>query len=151
MTDIAIRLFEVGDGVRLMDIAQRCLYEVINRDYPSQIIEKMCSHFTAEWFVEVSRSWEVYVAETDCQVVGTVSRDGNNVYALFVDPDMVGRGIGRRLMLHIERLAARDGYEYIERYANIPSHSFYLKLGFTDIGESETRFGFAYVMRKPLS
>ncbi|WP_425473200.1 GNAT family N-acetyltransferase [Streptomyces montanus] len=109
----------------------------------------MCAHFTAERFIELSSSRLIYVAE-DVRVVGTVSRDGNKVYTMFVDPDLVGRGIGRQLMQYIEALAVRDGFDHMETGASITAHQFYLKLGYTDVRESETEFGLNYILRKPL-
>jgi GNAT superfamily N-acetyltransferase len=143
------RLFRPGDAPRLAEIVQRCLREVNSRDYPPGIIDKMCEYFTAERFVELSSGRRVYVAE-DRRVVGTVSRDGNKVYTLFVDPDLAGLGIGRQLMQHVETLAARDGYDHMETGASITARGFYLKLGYTDVRESETEFGLNYILRKPL-
>jgi hypothetical protein len=51
------------------------LREVNSRDYPAEIIDSMCAHFTAERFIELSGSRRIYVAEDD-RVVGTVSRAG---------------------------------------------------------------------------
>ncbi|MGP4013363.1 GNAT family N-acetyltransferase [Streptomyces sp. 4N124] len=146
---IGVRLFRPDDAPRLAEIVQRCLREVNSHDYPADIIDKMCAHFTAERFIELSSSRLVYVAE-DARVVGTVSRDGNKVYTMFVDPDLAQRGIGRQLMRHIEALAARDGYDHMETGASITAHQFYLKLGYTDVRESETEFGLNFILRKPL-
>lgn len=143
------RLFQPSDAPRLAEIVQRCLREVNSRDYPAHIIDKMCAHFTAERFVELASGRRVYVAE-DRRAVGTVSRDGNKVYTLFVDPDLAGLGIGRQLMQHVETLAAHDGYDHMETGASITAHGFYLKLGYTDVRESETEFGLNYILRKPL-
>jgi GNAT superfamily N-acetyltransferase len=110
---------------------------VNSRDYPAHIIEKMCAYFTAERFVELSSSRRIYVAE-DRRVVGTVSRHGNKAYTLFADPGLAGLGIGHQLMQHVETLAAQDGYDYMETGASITAHGFYLKLGYTDVRESET-------------
>lgn len=120
-----------------------------SRDYPAHIIDEMCAHFTAERFVELSSSRLVYVAEDD-RVFGTVSRDGNKVYTMSVDPDPAGRGTGRQLMQHIEALAAREGCDHMETGASITAHRFYIKLGYTDVRESETGFGLDYILRKPL-
>jgi GNAT superfamily N-acetyltransferase len=117
-----VRPFDPNDAPRLAEIVQRCLREVNSRDYPAEIIDKMCAHFTAERFIELSGSRRIYVAEDD-RVVGTVSRAGNKVYTMFVDPDLTDRGIGRQLMQHIEALAARDGYDHMEAGASTSSTS----------------------------
>jgi GNAT superfamily N-acetyltransferase len=153
---LTVRPFRSADAPRVAEIVHRCLREVNSRDYPADIIDRMCAHFTAERFIELSRYRLAYVAVDhgigeDERVVGTVSRDGNRVYSMFVDPVLAGRGIGRRLMQHIETLAADDGFDHMETGASLTAHGFYLKLGYTDVRETETEFGFNHILRKPLS
>ncbi|OAH12590.1 GNAT family N-acetyltransferase [Streptomyces jeddahensis] len=152
---ITVRPFRSGDAPRVAEIVHRCLREVNSRDYPADIIDRMCAHFTAERFIELSRCRLVYVAVDHGstavgRVVGTVSRDGNRVYSMFVDPDLARRGIGRRLMQHIEALAAHDGYDHMETGASLTAHRFYLKLVYSDVRDTETEFGLNHILRKPL-
>lgn len=146
-----VRPFRPADAPRLAEIVQRCLREVNSRDYPAAIIDKMCAHFTAERFADLSSQRRIFVAAAGDVVHGTVSLDGNKVFTMFVDPDQAGRGIGRRLMEHIETVAAHDGYDHMETGASITAHDFYRTLGYTDIRESETEFGLNYILRKPLT
>ncbi|MFV2172572.1 GNAT family N-acetyltransferase [Actinomadura sp. LOL_016] len=146
---VDIRSFRPDDAPHIAVLVRRCLREINSRDYPADVIDRMSAHFTPERFVELSRSRSIYVADAG-RVVGTVSRDGNRVYTMFVDPDLSGRGIGRRLLRHIEDLAAREGHGHMETGASITAHHFYLRLGYEDVRESDTEFGFNYVLRKPL-
>jgi GNAT superfamily N-acetyltransferase len=146
---IVVRSFQSKDAERVSEIVRRCLREVNSRDYQAHIIEKMCAYFTPERFVELSNSRRIYVAE-DSGIVGTVSRDGNKVYTMFVDPAVHGRRIGRQLMEHIETLAAGEGYEEMETGASITAYQFYLKLGYAHVRETDTEFGLNYILRKPL-
>lgn len=90
----------------------------------------------------------MFVAVDGGTVVGTVSRDGNKVFTMFVQPRMIGCGVGRRLMRHIETLAADEGYEYMETGASITGHGFYQRLGYVDVRTNETEFGMNYILRK---
>jgi GNAT superfamily N-acetyltransferase len=147
---IQVRPFLPEDASRLAEIVQRCLREINRRDYSAEIIDRMCAHFTAQRFVELSTSRRIYVAVVDQVAAGTVSRDGNKVYTMFVDPDLANRGIGRRLMSHIETLAMQEGHDFMETGASITGHGFYHKLGYSDVRQSETEFGLNYILRKPL-
>lgn len=148
---ITIRPFQAGDAPPIAEITRRCLREVNSRDYPPHIIDRMCAHFTAERYIQLSGSRHIYVAENDGgQVIATVSREGNKIFSMFVDPDMAGQGIGRKLIRHIEVLAARDGYNHMETGASITAHGFYHKLGYRDVRESSTEFGLNYILRKPI-
>ncbi|WP_433309964.1 GNAT family N-acetyltransferase [Micromonospora sp. CA-269861] len=91
----------------------------------------------------------MFVAEVN-GIAGTVSRDGNKVYTMFVNPQAAGRGIGRLLMRHIEALAVVDGYDHMETGAGITGHGFYQRLGYIDVRSTETEFGFNYILRRNL-
>ncbi len=149
MIEIQIRSYCTEDAEQVAEIIQRCLRQVNSRDYPPQVIDKLCAHYSTERFTKLSGSRQIYVAEADA-VVGTVSRDGNKVYTMFVDPNCAGNGIGRRLMQHLEHLASEDGYDYVEAGASITAHDFYLSLSYFDVRESETDLGLTYIMRKSL-
>jgi GNAT superfamily N-acetyltransferase len=133
----AVRKFEAADAPVVAGLIGRCLREVNSRDYSAEIIERMCAHFDA------------FVAESD-GVVGTVSRDGNKVYTMFVRPDVAGQGVGRILMRHIEALAAAEGHGFMETGASITAHDFYRRLGYVDVRTSETEFGLNFILRRPL-
>jgi GNAT superfamily N-acetyltransferase len=146
-----IRPFRAADAPRLAEIIHRCLHEVNARDYPAEIIEKMCAHFTAGQLIILAGQRQVTVAESSSVVVGTVSRVGNKVFTMFVDPDRAGRGIGRLLLSHAEAAAAAEGHDHMETGASITAHDFYRKLGYLDVRESQTDFGLNYILRKPLT
>lgn len=148
---VLVRAFLPCDADVVAALVQRCLREVNSRDYSSMIIDKMCAHFRPDRFNVLAESRDIYVAAEQTGVVGTVSRDGNKVFTMFVDPDVAGTGIGRALMEHIEVLAAGEGHGHMETGASITGHDFYLRLGYTDVRESETDFGFNWIMHKPLS
>lgn len=144
-----IRSFRPDDAPQLANIVQRGLREINSRDYAADIIDNMCSHFAPERFIELAADRHIYVAVVDDRIVGTVSRDANKVYTLFVDPDMTGQGIGRQLMRHVEMVAAQEGHDYVEAGASITAHQFYLASGYHDIRATETEFGTNYIVRKP--
>jgi GNAT superfamily N-acetyltransferase len=145
-----IRRLRDADAPTVAGIIEHCLREVNSRDYPAEIIERMCAHFTADRIRELARQREVFVAELD-GVVGTVSRDGNKVYTMFVHPRSAGRGIGRALMRHIEALAAGEGHDHMETGASITAHDFYRRLGYVDVRSSDTDFGPNYILRRDIS
>ncbi|MGH3999484.1 MAG: hypothetical protein ACRDTJ_18735, partial [Pseudonocardiaceae bacterium] len=86
---VPVRPFHSEDAPSVAALVQRCLREVNSRDYSASVIDKMCAHFTPDRFVDLAVSRSIYVADDD-RVVGTVSRDGNKVFTMFVDPDLAG-------------------------------------------------------------
>jgi len=111
----------------------------------------MVAHWTPDVVKARALEREMFVVEMDGSVVGTVSRDGNKVFTLFVNPDVAGQGIGSQLMSHIEQLAAVENYQYLETGASITAHDFYRKRGYKDVRETMTEdSGLNYILQKPL-
>ena len=145
-----IRLFEPGDEDAVATIVGRCVREINSRDYPPEIVTRMCAHFTPARILALASDRQMFVFIADGSVAGTVSRDGNKVYTMFVQPGRIGQGIGRALIDHIENLAAADGFTFMETGASLTAHGFYQRRGYADVRMSETEFGLNHIMRKPL-
>lgn len=73
---------------------------------------------------------------------------GMELEDLFVRPDWMGRGIGRRLVLDVVATARTRGVGRIEVTANGHALGFYRKLGFVSDGEVETTFGTGFRMHR---
>lgn len=93
------------------------------------------------------------VAERSGQIVGfTVvlpRHDGNaELDALFVEPNVWRRGIGRRLLDEARKLVAEAGATALYVVANPRAKNFYRACGFVLTGETQTRFGPGLLMRR---
>ena len=69
------------------------------------------------------------------------SGDAAELDGLFVDPPVMRRGIGRRLIDDAAAVARSRGCHRIEVTANPRALDFYVKVGFMDDGVVQTRFG----------
>ena len=69
---------------------------------------------------------------------------------LFVEPEWMRGGVGRRLVEDAKRIAHRRGATRIDVVANPQAVAFYEAVGFTKIGEAQTRFGPAPRMSVPV-
>ena len=99
----------------------------------SQIATPFLSdEFLAEERENIKRIWlpkaETWVFEADDSVVGFVSLIGNEVGAIFVRPDLQGRGIGRALMDHAASLRESLFLDVFED--NSVGRRFYDRYGF---------------------
>jgi GNAT superfamily N-acetyltransferase len=90
-------------------------------------------------------------AVTDGRIVGFASwldaGQAVEVDDLFVDPDWMGHGIGRALVMDLIATARARGIQQMEVTANQHALAFYEKAGFAVCGEEQTRFGPAPRMR----
>lgn len=84
-------------------------------------------------------------------VVGPVVDGRCELDDLFVEPDVMRRGVGRMLVHDLATRAAAAGAEQVEVIANPNALRFYERLGFAVAGETSTRFGAAPLMTLSLS
>jgi GNAT superfamily N-acetyltransferase len=97
----------------------------------------------------------VFVLVQDGAIVGFSAilrrADGDTeLDALFVEPDIQRRGIGRRLIEHCAEVARATGSRALHVIGNAHAKEFYLSCGFEILGPFETRFGSGLLMRKGL-
>jgi GNAT superfamily N-acetyltransferase len=66
--------------------------------------------------------------------------DGLELEDLFVDPDAMRRGVATRLVRRLLQDAADGDLPWIEVTANPHAAAFYASVGFTEVGQVQTRF-----------
>jgi GNAT superfamily N-acetyltransferase len=90
---------------------------------------------------------QVIVAELNGSIAGFAAVVGGELDALFVEPDLWGRGIGRALIDAATHSARQRGLA-LTVIANPSARRFYENCGFTLEGEVQTRFGAGLRMTK---
>jgi GNAT superfamily N-acetyltransferase len=70
---------------------------------------------------------------------------------LFVEPDRMRAGIGRRLVEDAKQIARERGATRIDVVANPQTVAFYEAVGFEPAGEAQTRFGSGPRMSLPIA
>jgi len=97
----------------------------------------------------------VFVADRDGVVVGFAAvlprPDGNaELDALFVDPTLWKRGVGRLLVDQCARVAHERSARLLHVVGNPHAEGFYLACGFRTVETVETRFGPGLAMQREL-
>jgi N-acetylglutamate synthase-like GNAT family acetyltransferase len=98
---------------------------------------------------------QVFVSEQSGAIVAfaaMVPRDDGDTEldALFVEPSMLRRGIGRLLVEHCAEVARSGGSTALHVVGNPHAERFYLACGFKMVGTTETRFGVGLLLQKSL-
>ena len=80
----------------------------------------------------------ITVAETEGRVVALASLEGEppegELASLFVDPDMIGKGVGRTLLGHMLDIARGVGIRTVVLDADPNAEAFYEAMGFVRVG-----------------
>ena len=97
----------------------------------------------------------VFVADDDGTVVGFAAviprPDGDaELDALFVEPHLWKKGIGRLLVDHVSNIARVRAANVLHVIGNPHAEDFYISCGFRTSGNVETRFGSGLAMQKAL-
>lgn len=82
---------------------------------------------------------EVWVADTDGDIAGWIEIEGNRIAALYVQPDVAGRGVGSGLLEHAENQIRSHGFHRVTLEASLNAERFYEHRGYEEApGESRT-------------
>ena len=105
--------------------------------------------------VEQIADGDVFVAQQDGVVVGFAAvltrPDGNaELDALFVEPAIWKRGVGRLLVEHCAVVARERAARILHVVGNPHAEGFYVSCGFRSTGAVETRFGAGLAMERGL-
>jgi GNAT superfamily N-acetyltransferase len=97
----------------------------------------------------------MFVAHIGTELVGFAAilprPDGDvDLDALFVEPGLQRRGIGRRLIDHCGQVARARGAKAIHVVGNPHAQAFYRSCGFELHGTEQTRFGVGLLMSLPI-
>jgi GNAT superfamily N-acetyltransferase len=101
----------------------------------TRAVRRVCaSHYSPEqidvWSASPPPESYLRLLATGCAVI---AEEGGEVVALFVEPGLIGKGIGRRLMHALEAIAAEERFTRLHLYASLNAADFYRAMGFVAI------------------
>lgn len=102
-----------------------------------ELIEDRIAHGSKSEYSFVFADLDGVLVGYVCYGLITITEDRYDLYWIAVDPSSGGRGIGRGLMAHSERLMRRDGGSYVfvdtsSRDVYAPARGFYSACGYTN-------------------
>lgn len=129
-----VRPEEAGELSRIALAAKR------HWGYPERWIEIWTPQltFTPDYF-ETNEGW---VAEVDGKPVAFYTFKEDNALAwienLWVLPDVMGKGVGRKLFQHAVTIARQRGHRFLRLEADPNAAGFYEKMGMYRVGEQHS-------------
>lgn len=128
---ITIRKAVRGDARAIWDIRRAAIRQGSRGHYPPETVETWAGGDYLESYPDkVSDSH--YVATCDGIIVGAgaIELQSGEITAMCVHPEHMGRGIGARIMRHLEVLAKEAGLESVSLDASLNAAPFYRACGF---------------------
>lgn len=134
---LKIRRFDNNDSDIVSKIICRNFLEVNIKDYPKEEMESLVNLYNSEKILNIASYAHMYVACIDDNVVGCGaissfwgSEDESILLAIFVVPELQGKGIGKLIIETLEK----DEYFLrairVEIPASITACEFYKKIGY---------------------
>jgi GNAT superfamily N-acetyltransferase len=119
---------------------RKLIHKTIEACYPACYEEEVTRYFLGchdnKDISERARHGITMVYSVNERIVGTGTLKGNHIEALYVDPFMQGKGIGKRIMFSIFDEALRQAIPKLCLSATLLSKSFFQHLGFQQISEN---------------
>ena len=135
--NLCIRRFEPADAEAVSRLIIRTLREVNTRDYSREYIEDTASVMTPGDIVRRAEWTHFYVVLDDEKIVGCGAigpywdvADEYSLFTIFVLPEYIGKGVGRRIMEMLESDEFFLRAKRVEIPASITGCPFYRKFGY---------------------
>jgi GNAT superfamily N-acetyltransferase len=136
-----IRQAHVGAFQQLSELAIR---SKAHWNYSAQFIQDWVDEltYTAEQILHPERWFFVMCSGSDIQAfyqLVKIKPEMLELDGLFVDPQLVGQGLGKTLIEHAVQLAINIGYSKIQIQSDPNATDFYIKMGCVQVGELESQ------------
>ena len=135
---MVIRRVEEKDFEKLHNMIAKTCRESFKVYYPQPFIEKTIESLSVERLKQRAAWTHFYVIEEDdniigCGAIGSYwgSETESSLFTIFVDPDLQGRGYGRKIIETLENDEYFKRANRIEIPAGIVAIPFYKKMGYT--------------------
>lgn len=131
--DMKIRKVKEEDLKECSRLIQRNIERNWSKDYPKEAIESWKKRYSEKELRNMLEEEELFLAEENNLILGTIFFHGNQVKGLFVREKYQGKGIGTKLLQKIEEMAKKRKLKELYLNSSIPALKFYIKRGYKKI------------------
>lgn len=139
MDDITIRKATAEEAEAACAVLVRSIKEICapyyenDQEILAQWLENKTPTNVLRW-IESDRSYCVVAVNAQSQVLGFASISGAEIMLNYVIPEVLHRGIGKRMLQALETQAIACGVDHIRVVSSIPAKEFYERNGYVSNG-----------------
>ena len=139
MDEIIIRIAQPKDIEEICQIQHSSVHALKGRLYTIEILNAWAERMIPEVVQKGMETPEMrgFVAELNGKVVGFALLHDSSVRAIYVHPDFQKKGIGSRLLAHLEEEASSKGLHSLQLESSLNARSFYESHGYRVIKETK--------------
>ena len=119
--------FELGGELRDVAILFcdiRGFTALTERMSPAEVVELIAANHAPDKVAQRLLERDVFVCFEGSKMVGTIGLADNKLRSLFVEPGLQGKGVGARLVAHLETHARKAGVAQLELSSSITARGF---------------------------
>jgi putative acetyltransferase len=151
MDELTIRPATPADVPALSDLIRRAVRLSNASDYAAEVVALISANYAPDKVAQRLVERDVFVCLDGPRIVGTIGLGGDKLRSLFVEPGRQGRGVGARLVAHLEAHARKAGVIELHLSSSITARGFYERLGYRLIRFDEREDGSTFLMSKTLT
>jgi GNAT superfamily N-acetyltransferase len=132
---MTIRPFQPADATVICDLLIKAIRYSCTGFYTPEELNGWINSRSPELFLgDVANGGRYLIEEQRGRVNGFASWQGSELVSLFVDPQAMFLGVGKRLFNACEENAAKEGSRLTRLFALLNARTYYLPLGFRAVG-----------------
>ena len=151
MDALTIRPATPADVAALSELIRRTVRLSNAGDYAAPVVELICANYAPDKVAQRLLERDVFVCLEGHRIVGTIGLESDRLRSLFVEPGLQGKGVGARLVAHLEAHARQAGVAELHLSSSITARGFYERLGYRLIRFDERHDGSTFLMSKMLT
>ncbi|MBW2981995.1 GNAT family N-acetyltransferase [Candidatus Woesearchaeota archaeon] len=128
-----IRKFRKQDAKKVEYLIKQAQLITLKGFYPKKILDFFCKRNTVSKIIEKSKEIDLFVGVEDDKILGISGLKENQVRKFYVNPRYQGKGVGRKLMDNLEKIAKKRKIKKLISHSTLYAEGFYKKLGFKRI------------------
>jgi len=135
--NLKIRRFTKGDEYQISEIIKKDIYKESIKDYSKESLDTLAKRMNPKFILKRANFFHAYVVIDNDKIIGIGmigpywdSITESSFFTIFIDPNYIGKGIGRKIIETLEQDEYYKRAERIEIPSSITGLAFYRHFGY---------------------